>query len=63
MVALQNLRYGGRKVRTGELFHADVRDLDILQTRKRAKSFTPIETDATPEPRRRYRRRDIQAEE
>lgn len=75
IVATKDYPYGTRKLKVGDRFEATERDADLLvkigmatpvTVTTRAMSPDTPTVDVTPEsprPKRRYRRRDLQAEE
>lgn len=62
MIALADFRYARRDLRAGDAFEASDRDAGILRTVRRAR-FADDETPSQDRPRRRYRRRDLRAED
>lgn len=75
IVATKDYPYGTRKLKVGDRFEATDRDADLLVKIGMAKPVTVTTramspaaptgdvTSESPRPKRRYRRRDLQAEE
>lgn len=78
LTATQSFPYDGRQLRAGDEFEASARDAEVLMRAGRAEasaaSSKPAETEAEAapaeeeaallaKPRRRYKRRDLMAEE
>jgi hypothetical protein len=76
IVATKDYPYGTRKLKVGDRFEATERDAELLVKVGMAKTEAPaaaesgpaepVATDVTseaPKPKRRYRRKDLQAEE